>query len=221
MQCLQPETGAPFWSQLQQQPGNSAAANLAAASTVLAGQRAEDMRIMQEMKAQMGILMEMSARQAEQNKGLQVQMEEQAKFLSATMQAVRQVQSQVTAMRNEFIDVFRGHSATAFESQPQRRHLEARRGDSSQPEGTGSSTLSVSRVPERARGPNSPVIPEVGEKVLSPPASPPMVGMHQPPPAAGPSTAIGGLGVFAEQAQPASHHSFRSPPGLAFLPQEG
>jgi len=42
---------------------------------------------------------------------LQSQLEEQGQFLSATMQAVRQVQSQVTGMRNELIDVFRGQGA--------------------------------------------------------------------------------------------------------------
>jgi hypothetical protein len=172
------------------------------------------MKIMKEMKAQMGVLMELSTRQGEQNKALQSQMEGQAQFLSATMQAVREVQSQVTAMRNEFMDVFRGHR-DSFESQAQRRHLEARRGDSTTP-------AAASSPGEKTRTGNSPVIPEVlpaiVEKTDSPPVSPPHNSLSpnlivtQPP-------TTGGLGVFAEQGPSQAPFDFvRGPPGLFMQP---
>lgn len=206
MQCMQMDpvggrSGVPF-PQISQQGSLAAAA-------VIAGQRAEDMKMMQEMKEHMSLLMEMSAQQAEQNRALHAQMQDQAQLISGTMQAVRQVQSQVTGMRTELMDIVRGHAA-GFESQAHRRHLEARRGSST--------------PGDAHRSGNSPVMPEVfpekqktPESQLSPPPSPPMSTELAP------SVVTGGLGVFAEedtsQAHAPSGFGFnRSPPGLSLFP---
>jgi hypothetical protein len=169
------------------------------------------MKMMQEMKAQMNVLIELGARQAEQNNKLQLQMEEQAQLLASTMQSVRMVQSQVTGMRNELIDVCRGH-APGLESQALRRHLEARRGDSSA--GVCASPTQAGEK-EKARV-NSPTMPEVtlpatADKAVTPPSSP------CPAPSLPPSAVTGGLGVFAAVDEQASFSFSRSPPGLSLF----
>mmetsp|Transcript_65929 Transcript_65929/g.121604 ORF Transcript_65929/g.121604 Transcript_65929/m.121604 type:complete len:399 (+) Transcript_65929:42-1238(+) len=90
---------------------------------------------LQDVKAQIGSLIEMSVRQAEQTDAIMQQLNEQAKYMSATTQAVGQVQSQVNAMRNELIDVCRGTCDPRNLEYQVRRNLEARRGDSSIPLG--------------------------------------------------------------------------------------
>jgi hypothetical protein len=187
------------------------------------------MKVMQEMKAQMSMLLEISAQQAEQNKALQAQMEEQGKLLSTTQKAVHQVQSQVTGMRNELMDVFRGqgHGAGAgYDSQALKRHIEERRGDSSTARRGDSSTAVSASPSEKPRGKDSPVMPEIqvaatwtSDKGTSPPGSPEMAATLPP------SAVTGGLGVFApeddSQAQVPAFHSFnRSPPGLSLFPSE-
>jgi hypothetical protein len=137
MQCLSPEmaTGlGPLWAQLGASPlAPSGMPNAVAAMTAQA-QHNE----LTEIKARLGVLVELAARQAEQQEAMRKQLEEQAQYMASTMQAVRHVQTQVTATRTDFIDVFRtsgiaggfaGHHAFDRESQV-RRNIEARRGDS-------------------------------------------------------------------------------------------
>lgn len=190
-----------------------------ATMSMIATQRAGEVKAMQEMQAQMSCLVEMSVRSAEQNKILQVQLEEQAKLLSATMQAVHQVQSQVTGMRSEMMDGFRGQGA-GFEPQAHsQRRLDERRGGGC---GSFSAATSEKKVESAtARRGDSPS----EEKALSPPAShltPPLTMLQAP------SAATGGLGVFATETSteedpsqahlPTTNLFNRSPPGLSRTP---
>merc|ERR1740130_1489280 len=188
---------------------------------MIATQRAEEVKAMQEMRAQMSCLVEMSVRSAEQNKIMQVQLEEQAKLLSATMQAVHQVQSQVTGMRSEMMDGFRGQGA-GFEPQAHsQRRLDERRGAGGLPSeerrGSFCAATSEKKVESAtARRGDSPS----QEKALSPPAShlTPLTMLQAP------AAATGGMGVFATEVAteedpsqahlPTTNLFNRSPPGL-------
>lgn len=101
---------------------------LASASALLADQAS-----LREMKAQISNLVEMSLRQAEKNEAMMQQLNEQAKYMCATTQGVRQLQSQVNAMRNELIDVCRGTCDPRNLDDQVRSKIEARRGDFSAP----------------------------------------------------------------------------------------
>lgn len=79
---------------------------------------------------QLRSLLEIGARQAEQMDALQKQLAKQAQYASSTMRSVHDLQSQMNAMRNEFIDVSRG---VAVSPQVRRadRYVEDRRNNSS------------------------------------------------------------------------------------------
>lgn len=78
-----------------------------------------------EFKSRLGVLVELSARQAEQQEYTMRQLDDQAQLMSKTMQAVGLLQSQVKAMRSDLKEVLRNHVTQGFESEPQtRRHFE-------------------------------------------------------------------------------------------------
>jgi len=78
-----------------------------------------------EFKSRLGVLVELSARQAEQQEYTMRQLDEQAQLMSKTMQAVGLLQSQVKAMRSDLKEVLRNHVTQGFEFEPQtRRHFE-------------------------------------------------------------------------------------------------
>jgi|EP00427_Karlodinium_veneficum_P030084 serine/threonine protein phosphatase PrpC len=133
MNCFAPEVATglnPLWSTQQHTLGALHAAAM--------GQRfeAEQQWEMHDMKARLGVLVELSVRQAEQQESMRKQMEEQTQLLSTTISAVRQVQSQVTAMRSELMDVVRGNVTPAIEGRFEtqvRRRLDPKRSDDDEP----------------------------------------------------------------------------------------
>jgi hypothetical protein len=238
MQFFPPEvsTGLNAWPNSSQ-----ATATLGALHAAAMGQRFEAAQQleMNEIKGRLNVLVELSARQSEQQEFMRKQMEEQAKFMSQTMAAVQSVQSQVNSMRNELVDLYRSNAApkASFEGQ-MRRRLEPKRTEDDEQLRTSEDPESFAERVKARRGMStnsakgSPIASnaqctshrsrtvsretsESPQRLLSEEAA-------IPPPEMSTSTVVSESGRSDEDAVQVTASSFfnRSPPGLCLYSDE-
>lgn len=112
-------------------------AMLAAASSINSS-GCEQRDGLREVQTQMGMLMKMTALQAEQMNAMNRQLHEQSEYMMSTMQTCRQLQSQMNSFRDELKDVYSGQEMPVFRKDRLGRpasQLESRRGDCAAPPG--------------------------------------------------------------------------------------